>query len=104
METTIASMAPMSGTPRILPVTRSRSLIVPKMNDILPCVITTGGPLIALPRELLSSWRDALPADGGAVLGCDYDRACDEPSDAVTIGDSFGTWAVDVGDGLGLAD
>ena len=72
----------------------------------LSCVITNGGPLILLPRQLVEAWRGVLPplgvtvpegwewGDGGVV--CDYDRAGTPPDDVVRLGDSHGTWTVAV--------
>lgn len=77
------------------------------MTDPLACVVTNGGPLIAIPGELLGAWRGVLPPDGAVVptgwtwgdggIVCDYDRACDPPTDPASVGDSYGTWTVQVG-------
>ncbi len=70
------------------------------MVDELPGVISNGGPLIAIPRDLVDSWQGALPE--GAVRDCDYERACDPPDERVTISDSYSTWMVSVGGGSAL--
>lgn len=78
------------------------------MTEPLPCIVTNGGPLIVLPRELLHAWQGVLPppgtatppgwtwGDGGIV--CDYDRACDPPDEAIAVEDSFQAWTVSVGE------
>jgi hypothetical protein len=75
-------------------------------------VITNGGPLIGLPAEIVDMWRGTDPPLGAVVpegstwgdgvVVCDYDRACDPPADAVTVGDSHSTWLVAVGARLAL--
>jgi len=82
------------------------------MSELLPCVVTNGGPLIALPRELVEVWRGILPplgADvppgwewGDASIVCDYDRACVPPSSSFGIEDSYEAWPVSVGEGVAL--
>lgn len=78
----------------------------------LEWVFSQGGPLVAVPGELASTWRGVLPPAGVAVppgwtwgtggVVCDYDRACDDTGDEVTTGDSLGAWTVDVGCGRAL--
>lgn len=78
----------------------------------LPCVITNGGPLIALSRALVDAWHGALPSPeaptppgweyGDGRVVCDYDRACEPPVDSVVVADSTSTWMVDVGGGRAL--
>jgi len=79
----------------------------------LECVVSQGGPLLAVPSELAGHWRGVLPPVGAAVpegwawgdggVVCDYDRACDDMDDAVTVGDLVRTWSVPVGGGGGRA-
>jgi hypothetical protein len=82
------------------------------VTESITCVVTNGGPLIALPGEVLDVWQGTSPplgvavppgwewGDGGIV--CDYDRACDPPADSVTVDDSYSTWMISVGGGHGL--
>jgi hypothetical protein len=75
-------------------------------------VITNGGPLVVLPRELVSVWRGTLPPLGVAVpegwewgsgdIVCDYDRACTPAGDSLCPGDAYDTWSVPVSDGAAL--
>lgn len=77
----------------------------------IECVVSGGGPIIAIPSELAQHWRGTLPPLGVAVppgwtwgqggIICDYDRACDDLHDAIEIGDSS-AWTVPVADGRAL--
>ena len=78
----------------------------------LACVVTNGGPLIALPRGAAAAWRGTSPpldaevppgwTWGDGIVCCDYDRACDPPERSFEIDDSFSTWPIAVGDSVAL--
>lgn len=57
------------------------------------CIVTNGGPLIALPGALLVHWQ-GTDAD-------DYDRACD-PTGSILVGDGYEVWSLQVGHGTAL--
>lgn len=71
-----------------------------------------GGPIIGVPAELAAAWRGTLPPVGAVVPEgwqwgdsngpvCDYDRACDDVEDQVSVG-SAGFGGLPLGDGLAL--
>lgn len=77
----------------------------------IECVVSGGGPIIAIPSELAQRWRGTLPPLGvtvppgwtwgqGGIL-CDYDRACDDLHDVIEVGDSS-AWTVPIADGRAL--
>jgi hypothetical protein len=78
----------------------------------LEWVVSNGGPILVIPKELASRWRGDQPPPGVAVpLGwtwgdggvvCDYDRACDDLDDAVRPGDGFSAWSIPVDGGRAL--
>jgi hypothetical protein len=80
--------------------------------DPLGCVITNGGPLIAVPIEHVAAWRGVSPPLGATVpegwtwesggVVCDYDRACTWPEEAISSDDGAATWDLPVGAGRAL--
>jgi hypothetical protein len=81
-------------------------------ND-LPWASSGGGPLLAIDSALAQHWRGVLPPEGAVVppgwtwgddggVRCDYDRACDDMEDVVTVGDLIHTWSIPVATGRAL--